>query len=169
MKTKLISTVLVIMIILSGCKQAATPTPLGATEVLMPTDTTKPENDDTQLVLKTAMGDFLIVAARFVDEVNGVKPEGGEEILLVILSRPGMEQLEPSTFPLETFDKMIHDTTSGEIYILGNDESRTISTMGGWVNGEFAMGFRLPSTATTLKLFWPGNPPIDIAPEDFKS
>jgi hypothetical protein len=87
----------------------------------------------------------------------------------VILSRPGQERLEPGTFPLEAFDQMIHDTTYGEIYILGSDGSKTISTMGGWVDGEFAMGFRLPGTAKGLKLFWPGNTPIDIVPEDLKS
>ncbi len=64
---------------------------------------------------------------------------------------------------------MIHDTTNGEIYILGSDGSKTISTMGGWVDQEFAMGFRLREPAKMLKLFWPGNSPIDIVPEDAKS
>ena len=99
-------------------------------EALTATDTPRLENGAAQAVLKTAMGDFLIVSARFVDEVNGVKPDSGEKILLVILSRPGQERLEPSTFPLEDFDKMIHDTTQGEIYILGDDGSKTISSDG---------------------------------------
>jgi hypothetical protein len=166
MKSILISAVLVMMFCLSGCKQAATATPFAATEASMATDTPKPAKDATQPMLKTAMGDFLIVSARFVDEVNGVKPDSGEKILLLFLSRPGMERMDPSTFPLEAFDKMTHDTTLGEIYLLGSDGSRTISTMGGWVNEEFAMGFRLPVTAKTYRLFWPGNAPIDIIAED---
>jgi hypothetical protein len=157
------------MIILAGCKQATTTTPSIATEAPTATDTPRPENEAAQAVLKTAMGDFLIVTARDVAEVNGVKPGAGEKILLVILSRPGQERLEPGTFPLEAFDKMIHDTSNGEIYILGSDGSKTISTMGGWVNDEFAMGFRLPEPAKGLKLFWPGNAPIDIVPEELKS
>jgi hypothetical protein len=169
MKYRLMSTVLVMMLILPGCKQATAPTFIIATEALMATDTPKPENGAVHAVLQTALGDFLIVSARFVAEANGVKPNSGEKILLVILSRPGQERLEPGTFPLEAFDKMIHDTSNGEIYVLCDDGSKTISTMGGWVNGEFAMGFRLPEPAKMLKLFWPGNPPIDIVPEDFKS
>ena len=169
MKTVLISAILVMMIGLTACKQAATPTPLATREVLLATDTSKPAEDATQPVIKTSMGDFLIVSARFVDEVNGVKPDSGEKILLLILSRPGNERMDPSTFPLEDFDKMIHDTTNGEIYMLGGDGSRTISTMGGWVNKEFAMGFRMPNTAKTYRLFWPGNPPFDIFTEDLTS
>jgi hypothetical protein len=166
MKSILISAVLVMMFCLPGCKQAATATPFAATEASMATDTPKPAKDATQPMLKTAMGDFLIVSARFVDEVNGVKPDSGEKILLVFLSRPGMERMDPNTFPLEAFDKMTHDTTLGEIYLLGSDGSRTISTMGGWVKEEFAMGFRLPVAAKTYRLFWPGNAPIDIVTED---
>ena len=166
MKSILIRVVLVMMFYLSGCKQASKPTAMMATEALASTDTPKPADEADQTVLKTAMGDLLIVSARFVDEVNGVKPDAGEKILLVILSRPGVERMDPSTFPLEDFDKMTHDTTLGEIYLLGSDGSRTISTMGGWVNEEFAMGFRLPVAVKTYRLFWPGNAPIDIVAED---
>ena len=115
--------------------------------------------------MKTSIGDFVIVSARFVDEVHGEKPASGEKILLVILSQPGVERLDPGTFSLEAFDKMAHDTSKGEIYILGDDGSKTISTMGGWVDDEFAMGFRLPAEVKTYTLFWQDNPPIDIVPE----
>jgi hypothetical protein len=169
MKTVLISTFLVMMIGLTGCKQAATATRLAATEALPVTDTPKAAEEATRPVIKTSMGDFLIVTARFVDEVNGAKPNSGEKILLVFLSRPDNKPMEPSTFPLEDFDKMIHDTSKGEISMRGEDGSRTISTMGGWVDKEFAMGFRVPVTAKTYQLFWPGNPAIDIVPEDSTS
>ena len=169
MKTVLISTILVMMIGLTGCKQAETPTPLAAIKALPVTDTPKAAEEATRPVIKTAMGDFLILAARFVDEVNGAKPTSGEKILLVFLSRPNNKPMDPSTFPLEDFDKMIHDTSKGEISILGEDGSRTISTMGGWVDEDFAIGFRVPVTAKTYQLFWPGNPAIDIIPEDSTS
>ncbi len=84
-KSSVKSIVLVMTIILSGCKQATTPTPMIATETLTATDTPNLENSAAQAVLKTAMGDFLIVSARFVEEVNGVKPNAGEKILLVYL------------------------------------------------------------------------------------
>ena len=160
------STVLVLMFGLTACVQAATPIPFTTPKAVMVAETPQPANEANQSVLKTSMGDFRIVSARFVDEVNGAKPGPGEKILLVILSRPGTERMDPSTFPLEDFDKMTHDTTNGEIYILGDDGSRSISTMGGWVNEEFAMGFRLPVSAKTYRLFWPGNTPIDIVAED---
>jgi hypothetical protein len=159
----------VLMFMLTACRQAPAPTSFTVTEAAVSAETPTPEKGATQAALKTTMGDFQIVAAKFVDEANGVKPGPGEKILLLILSRPRQERLEPGTFPLEDFDKMIHDTSKGEIYILGNDGSKTISTMGGWVNEEFAMGFRLPAGAGSLKLFWPGNDPIDIVPEDLKS
>ncbi len=118
-------------------------------------------------VLKTALGDLVISSYQFVDEVNGVTPNAGENILLLILTKPGVERLDPGTFSLEAFDKMVHDpAASGEIYIQGDDESKTISTMAGWVDNEFAMGFRLPTTTNAYKLFWPGNPSIDIIPEN---
>jgi hypothetical protein len=118
-------------------------------------------------VLKTTIGEFVIDSARWVDEVNGVTPGEGEKILLVILTQPGLERLDPEQFSLEAFDKAIHDVSNGEIHISGDDGSTTISTMAGWVgekHDEFAMGFRLPITAKTYQLFWPGNEPVDIIP-----
>jgi hypothetical protein len=139
--------------------------PFAATEEVKASETPMQENDSARPVLKTSLGDFVIVSTRFVDEVHGEKPASGEKILLVILSQPGRDQLDPATFSLEAFDKMAHDTSKGEIYILSDDGSKTISTMGGWVDDEFAMGFRLPAAAKTYILFWQDNPPIDIFPE----
>ncbi len=165
------------MLILSAC-QPATPAPV--TESTPPTiasqapistvepaasETPLTEIEDARPLLKTSLGDFEIASARFVDEVNGVTPGEGEKILLIGLSRPGGERLDPVTFPLEDFNKMSHDTSQGEIHILGDDGSETISTMGGWVEKEFVMGFRVPADLKTYMLIWPGNNPITILPE----
>ena len=151
---KFIMNILVVLFSVSAC--ITTP---AATEESKPLETRGPENKP---MLKTSLGDLVIVSARFVDEVHGEKPGPGEKILLVILSQPGLEKLDPAKFSLEAFDKMTHDTSKGKIYILGDDGSQTISTMGGWVDEEFAMGFRLPAAVKTYTLFWQDNPPIDI-------
>jgi hypothetical protein len=164
MKSVLKIFVLVVMFSASACN-----VPLAATEAARALDTPKPEKDIAQPLIKTPAGDFVIVSARFVDEVHGDKPGPGEKILLVILSQPGLERLDPATFFLEDFDKIIHDTSKAPIYILGDDGSETVSTMGGWVDEEFAMGFILPATANTYTLFWPDNPPIEIVPETSKT
>jgi hypothetical protein len=165
MKSKFKILVLVVLFSTSACRQQEA-APIASTEESKALDTLVPENNDIALpMVKTSMGDFVIVSARFVDEVHGEKPASGEKILLLILSQPGRDQLDPATFSLEAFDKMAHDTSKGEIYILGDDGSRTISTMGGWVDDEFAMGFRLPAAVKTYTLFWQDNPSIDIVPE----
>ena len=76
--------------------------------------------------------------------------------------------MDPEKFSLEAFSNALHDVSDGEVHISGDDGSYTISTMAGWVGenyDEFAMGFRLPATAKTFQLVWPGNEPIDIIPE----
>jgi hypothetical protein len=160
MKSILKILVLVVLFCVSACN-----TLLAATTEVKTSATPMPENDAAQPLVKTSMGDFVIVSARFADEVNGEKPASGEKILLVILSQPGLKRLDPGKFSLETFGNMTHDTSKGEIYILGDDGSKTISTMGGWVNEEFVMGFRVPERAKTYILFWQDNPPIDIVAE----
>ena len=160
MKSILKVLVPVILFIVSACNA-----PVAATEESGALATPTPGNDSAQPVVRTSMGDFVIVSARFVDEVHGTKPNPGEKILLVILSQPGLERLDPATFFLEDFDKVIHDTSKAPIYILGDDGSETVSTMGGWVDEEFAMGFILPAAANTYTLFWPDNSPIEIVVE----
>jgi hypothetical protein len=159
MKSILKIVIVVVMFSISACNAA-----VATTEAPVASETSIQKNESAQPVLKTSLGDFVIVSSRFADEVHGTKPNPGEKILLVILSQPGKEGLDPNTFSLEAFDKMAHDTSKGEIYILGDDGSKTISTMGGWVDDEFAMGFRLPAAVKTYTLFWQGNPPIDIIP-----
>ena len=52
-------------------------------------------------LLKTTMGDFMIVSVRLVDEVRDTKAPPGDKFLLVELARPGMEKLVMGEFPLE--------------------------------------------------------------------
>jgi hypothetical protein len=117
----------------------------------------------SQPLLKTTMGDFAISSARLVDEVHDQKSQPGEEFLLVILTQPSLENLVPGEFSLETFQKMIQDN-SGQIFVSGKDGSQFISTMAGWVEDEFAMGFAVP-IIESYTLHWPGNPPIELSPK----
>jgi hypothetical protein len=127
--------------------------------------TSASNTESTQPLLKTEMGDFAIASARLVDEVNGVTPQAGEKLLLVILTQPDVANLDPGNFSLEAFSNMTH-APGTEIYILGEDGSQTISTMGGWVGDEFAMGFRVPVDINTYTLHWTGNSPITLHVEE---
>jgi hypothetical protein len=132
---------------------------------IQPTNTTLTGNQ----VINTKMGQITISSARFVDEVNGDKPNPGEKILLIILAGPSGEALKTDTFSLEDFQTMIQDTSQGTIHILGDNGSETISTMAGWLGPEykdFGIGFRIPSNLTKYQLFWPGNDPFEIIPGD---
>ncbi len=125
-----------------------------------PTPVAAPPN----LALKTVVGDLAIALARRVDEANGAKAGAGEKILLVILTRPGSAKLTPDTFPLEAFQKAMQDVSNGQVHISTDEGVEAICSMAGWVDGEFAMGFRVPATAQTYTLFWPGNEPLAILP-----
>lgn len=113
-------------------------------------------------VLTTTMGDLVIASSRLADEVHGQKARSGEKFLLVILTQPNLENLDPGGFSLETFQKMIQENSS-QIYVSANDGSQYISTMAGWVQDEFAVGFAVP-VGDSFILYWPANPPIDIIP-----
>jgi hypothetical protein len=139
----------------------------------LPPVATEPSELDTsasntvvaQPLLKTEQGDFVIASARLVDEANGVKPQAGEKLLLVILTQPDLTNLDPDNSSLEAFSNTTH-APGTEIYILGEDGSQTISTMGGWVGEEFAMGFRVPVDVNTYTLHWTGNLPIPLHVEE---
>jgi len=154
-----------LMLLISACASTpSTPLPPAATEPnALQEPTQSPES--AQPLLKTEQGDFAIAAARLVDEANGVKPQTGEKLLLVILTQPDLANLDPGKFSLQAFHDMTHDIDT-EIYILGNDGSQTISTMGGWVGDEFAMGFRVPADINTYTLHWTGNSPIALQVEE---
>lgn len=159
------ATLAVIVFFISACTaNSSTPLPPAMTEpVALQEPASSP--DSAQPLLKTEQGDFAIASARLVDEANGVKPQAGEKFLLVILAQPDLTSLDPGKFSLEAFSDMTHDPNT-EIYILGNDGSQTISTMGGWVGDEFAMGFRVPADINTYTLYWTGNSPISLRVEE---
>ncbi len=117
----------------------------------------------SQPILKTTMGDFVITSARLVDEVHDQKSRPGEKFLLLILTQPDLENLVPGEFSLDNFQKMIQDS-NGQIYVSGKDGSQFISTMAGWVQDEFTMGFTVPNVES-YTLHWPGNFPIELSLE----
>lgn len=156
MNSAWIAALVAIVLFLSACAPAVSTQPPTAT-----TELSGWNIETTQPLLKTSQGDFAIAAARLVGEANGVKPQSSEKLLLVILTQPDLTNLDPNKFSLESFSNMTHDPNT-EIYILGDDGSRTISTMGGWVGDEFAMGFRVPVDINTYTLHWTGNSPIAL-------
>ena len=159
-----IATLALIVLFISACAPvSSTPLPAETEPDALQAPTSGPES--AQPVLKTEQGNFVIASARLVDEANGAKHQSGEKLLLVILTQPDLANLDPSKFSLQAFHDMTHDTDM-EIYILGNDGSQTISTMGGWVGDEFAMGFRVPVDINTYTLHWTGNLPIPLHVEE---
>lgn len=174
MKTKEISILMMIAFLISSCTPlssslsapvkeeiATLNTPALSTETVSSTDTEYP-------LLKTTMGDFIIVSARLVDEAHGTIAPPGDKFLLVGFTRPGMEKLVMGEFPLEDFRNLILDGRD-EIYILRDDGSQLFySGMGGWfTEDDFVMGFTvfqpLPKSYT---LYWTDNPPIPLDVED---
>jgi hypothetical protein len=121
-----------------------------------PTPTTAPAGDG---ILPTSIGDFKYLSARIVDEVNGAVPLPGEKILLVVIERVDEEQID-----LAAFDTAIRKVPEG-VFIEGEDGSKTIHTMGGWVDEDFTIGFRVPEALKTYTLHWPGANPLSIEPE----
>ncbi len=80
----------------------------------------------------------------------------------MILSKPDSTNLVPGEFSLDDFQKMIQDS-SGQIYVSGKAGSKSISTMAGWVEDEFSMGFTVPDE-DTYTLVWPGNSALELHP-----
>ncbi len=163
MKPQILKLLLVLTLGLTACT-ANPPAPQDTTETGPSPNASATTGD---LSITTPMGEFVIASARFVDEVNGDIPGAGEKLLLIVLTKPGTQNLDPINFSLEEFQTMVQDTSQGVIHILGNDGSETISTMAGWVgpeHKEFGLGFRLPGSVTAYQLVWPGNDPVSIIP-----
>ena len=149
---------ILVLIIAGLCLSSCSPaSPLPAT------DTANTEAP-SQPVLKTSMGDFVIASSRLVDEVHGQQAQSGRKFLLLIFSEPDLTNLVPGEFSLEEFQKMMQDN-SGQINVSGSDSSQNISTMAGWVDDEFAVGFIVP-IAESYTLNWPGNSPIALSPTE---
>ena len=144
----------VVILFLASCATRSEATETAA----IPTATPSPQN------LKTAMGDFVIVSARLVDEVHDSKAPDGYQFLLIGLVGPDLQKLVAGEFSLETFQSTIQKDQN-EIYILGKDGSQTFYTqMGGWVDdamNDFVIGFTVP-VGETYTLYWINNPPIPL-------
>ena len=106
----------------------------------------------------------MITSTRLVDEVHDQQSRAGEKFLLVIITQPGLENVVPGEFSLEAFQKMIQDS-NGQIYVSGKDGFQVISTMAGWVQDEFALGFTVP-IVESYTLHWPGNSPMELHVKD---
>jgi hypothetical protein len=116
-------------------------------------------------VLKTTLGDFVIVSTRPVDEVRDSKAPEGYQFLLIGLERPGSQKLIPGEFLLEDFQKMVNENHD-EIYISGKEGAQSFySQMGGWLDDDFVVGFTVP-VGETYTLYWPGNTPIPLKLEE---
>ena len=132
------------------------------TPTLTPTVTPNP-------VFKTSIGDLVIKSVRWVDAVNGVSSGPDERLMLISLGKPDQPRLDRNNFSLEAFDKALRDQSKGEVHISSDDGAYVVCSMAGWIEPkyeEFAMGFRLPSSGKTFQLFWPGNEPIDLNPDN---
>ena len=105
-------------------------------------------------ILKTSDGDLVYVTARFVDETPMETPAPGNKLLMIILERADGQAIDLEGFNDEHL----------EIVVWGDDGSRTISTMGGFLGEEFAIGFRVPDSAATFTLEWGDNPPLEVRP-----
>lgn len=104
--------------------------------------------------LPTSNGDYKLISARIVPEANGNKPTPNEKLLLVVLERTDGGQID-----LAAFQTAIQEVPEG-VYILGDDSSKTITTMAGWVDEDFSIGFRVPENLKTYELHWPGINPL---------
>lgn len=165
MKSQISYVLLLVIWGLSAC----TANPPGLEETAENVQPTSQSVSAEKQILNTTMGEFEVSYARFVEEANGVKPGPEEKLLLIGLTRPGMQSLDPINFSLEEFQTMVHDSSQGMIHVLSEDGSQTISTMAGWVGPEykeFALGFLLPSSVISYQLVWPGNDPVMIIPNE---
>ena len=108
------------------------------------------------------MGQFAVTGARLVDEANSTKANPGEKILLVVLTLDGRNP-DPGSIPLDKFSALTRDSASGEqVHVTGSDGLDAISTMGGWVDGEFVMGFNVPASGADFVFHWPGLEAMDL-------
>ncbi len=114
--------------------------------------------------LSTSMGDLIISENHLVDEVHNQKPPAGQKFLLLTLVQPDLNNLDPGKFPLETFQTMMQEN-SAKIYVKGENDNQFISTMAGWVEDEFVVGF-LVDESNTYTLYWPDNPPLELLLEN---
>jgi hypothetical protein len=163
MKTTRTIFLLVMVLIFTAC--AAKPVPASLPVSAIPPATASVKETAAPIVsatpapggltFKTSIGDLVYVSSRFVEEVNGVTPAKGCKLLLVVLKQPDNSKI----------DLQKYMDAHMQVFIRGDDGSETLSTMGGFVQGEFAIGFQVPETVKTYRLIWGDNLPIEITPQ----
>lgn len=161
--TRWIFTLCCVILALSACtpQPAASPAPVTPSPPTVTAEAAAPAALDTPTlvnaapILKTKAGDLVYKSARFVQEVNGVTPAKNRKLLLVILERSDQARMDLQSF----------QDAHMQIFIQGEDGSNTLSTMGGWVGQEFAIGFQVPDQNKTYTLAWEDNPPFVITPD----
>jgi hypothetical protein len=151
MKTKTMIFILALALFIGACT-VAQPTP--AMNAASPESATN--SQPAAVTFKTEVGDLVIGPARFVDEVNGVTPMEGHQLMLVTLSRPDGSVIDVQQF----FDAHV------QVFIRGEGAPDALSTMAGLVGEEFAIGFQVPETFHTYQLIWGENPPLEIVPAE---
>lgn len=120
---------------------------------ITPTATPPPTATVALVTITTSLGDMIITKAEIVDEnPMGEKAAPGYQILNV-----SFESADDSPI-----DGMDFYSASQEVYIIGDDGSKTESYMGGLVSGELIVGFTPPASAQTFTLYWPNNDPIEL-------
>jgi hypothetical protein len=174
MITKGLSILIIMAFLIASCNPLSTSTLPPVKEEIESVNTpalsteTVSTPDAEYLILKTTMGDFIIVSGRLVDEVRGSKAPPGDKYLLVGFARPGMEKLVMGEFPLEDFRNLIQDGRD-EIYVLRDDGSQLFfSGMGGWLTeDDFVMGSRYSNLYRKhTHYIGPITPPIPLNIED---
>lgn len=170
MKSIRIITFVMIVFFISSCNPLSSNTPTSTLAETTAVDTPAPIVNTTYPLLKTSMGDFIVVSARLVDEAHENKAPSGYKYLLIGLAQPGLQKIVAGEFSFESFQAMAADS-DGEIYVFGSDGSKIdYGGMGGWLDNnepvadDFVMGFLLP-LAETYTLYWPTNTPIPLSIE----
>ena len=152
MNTNQITLIFAMLLILAAC--AVQPKPEITITIDPVVETTMLSATPVGTIFNTAVGDLQYQSARFVEEVNGVTPAEDCKLLLVTLERPDHSGIDVQQFA----------DAHMSIYIRGEDGSETVSTMGGLVGSDFAIGFQIPETIKTYLLIWGDNPPLEIIP-----
>lgn len=120
---------------------------------ITPTVTPRPTATVALVTITTPLGDLVITKAEIVDEnPMGQKAAPGYQILNVSFESADGSPIDGGDF----YD------ASREVYVTGDDGSKTKSYMGGLVSGELIVGFTPPVSAQTFTLYWPGNDPIEL-------
>jgi len=149
MKNTCILTITVLALVMVSC--ASSPSAILPT----PTVYTPPSAISGETILETSIGDMVYQRAALVDQANFTTALPDCRILLIYL-----EKADGSAIDLAK-----DGAGFSGIFIHGEDKSETLSTMGGFVEDKFAIGFQIPKTVKTFKLVWHDNPPLMIIPE----